>query len=350
MSEKKTVPAFLMVLTAAAVLAAVFFPRTERKTPGERRSRTYFDLFDTVSYISSYADESESEFRENAAAAYEELLKYHRLLDIYNAYEGMNNLFTVNSSPGTEVTVDDALIDFLLYAEEIFTMTDGRTDITLGPVLSLWHDARYSSEHFLPQQEALEEASAYSGFRYLEINREKRTVKLLSDKASIDAGSIGKGYAAEKAAEVLKRRGAGGYVISLGGNVRIIGEKGDGTGWRTGIRNPFDGDGFIAVLSLRDTSCVTSGSYERYFEYEGVRYSHIIDPETLLPPRYFVSVTVVTEDSALADAFSTALFCLPYERGRQMAEKYGMLVLWVFPDGKVEYTDALEDMIISIGG
>lgn len=311
------------------------------------QGRAYFDLFDTVSYVYSYKGDSEEEFLENADEAYYTLLKYHEFFDIYHEYEGINNLCTINSNPGVEIEVDDEIIEFLEYAEEMYTLTGGRMNVMMGSVLSLWHDARYSDEPYLPSSEALEDASQYMSFDLLEIDSEKKTVKLLSDKASLDVGALGKGYATEKAAEALEERGVTSYVLNIGGNIRIIGSKTDGSGWRTGIKDPKNPDtAFVVVLSLKDTSCVTSGSYERYFTVDGVRYSHIIDPETLYPASHFDSVTIVTKNSALADALSTALFSMSYDEGAELAAALSVDVVWVFRDGSVRYTDGIKALII----
>jgi len=311
------------------------------------QGRAYFDFFDTVSYIYSYKGDSEEEFLENADEVYYTLLRYHHLFDIYHEYEGINNLCTINSNPGVAVEVDDEIIEFLDYARQMCSLTGGRMDVMMGSVLSLWHDARYSTEGYLPLLEDLEDAALYTGFDYLEIDREKKTVKLLSERASLDVGALGKGYATEKAAQVLEEKGAESYVLNIGGNIRIIGSKRDGSGWRTGVKDPKNPDSaFVVVLSLKDTSCVTSGSYERYFTLDGVRYSHIIDPETLYPAAYFDSVTVVTKNSALADALSTALYCMPYEEGLELASSLSVDVVWVFTDGTVRYTDGIKANLI----
>lgn len=311
------------------------------------QGRAYFDLFDTVSYIYSYKGDSSEEFLLNADEAYSVLLKYHRYFDIYHEYEGMNNLCTINSNPLCDISIDDELLEFLLYAKEMSSLTCGAFDISMGAVLKLWHDARTSDEVYLPSSDDLLEASRYIGFEYLEINEEKKTVRLLSPYASLDVGAVGKGYAAERASEVLRDRGAEGYVLNIGGNIRIIGTKPDKSGWRTGIKDPRNPDSsFIMMVMLSDVSCVTSGDYERYFVYDGKKYSHIIDPETLYPAEYYSSVTVITPDSSLADCLSTALFVLPYEESYALAEKMNVDVIWVFNDSEVRYTPGVEELII----
>ena len=195
--------------------------------------------------------------------------------------------------------------------------------------------------------EELEAAAEHTGFGLLEIDAENCTLRLTDPEASLDVGALGKGYATERAAEYLESVGAESYVLNIGGNIRIIGTKPDGSGWNTGIRDPQDPDGSFAVsLDLSDTACVTSGTYERYYMVDGEKYHHIIDKDTLYPADYFESLTVVTKDSGLADALSTALFCMSYEDGLALAEKLGVDVLWIFPDGDIRYTSGLEARIV----
>lgn len=335
------------IIVLLGLIIFISCSRSSTSTDVKAKGRAYFDLFDTVSYIYSYRGDSEEEFVSNADEAYSVLLKYHRYFDIYHEYEGINNLCTINSNPFSAVEVDDELIEALLYAKKMYEVTDGEMNIMMGSVLSLWHDARYSEEHFLPSSEALTEASAYTDFDLLEIDEENKTVTLLSEYASIDIGALGKGYAAEKVAERLEEMGVKSYVLNIGGNIRIIGTKLDGSGWRTGIKDPKNPDeNFSLMLNLSDTSCVTSGSYERYFVYDGVRYSHIIDKDTLYPASFYDSVTVITKDSALADALSTALFTLEWDESFRLASSLGVDAVWIFPDGSIRYTDGIEKMII----
>ena len=149
------------------------------------------------------------------------------------------------------------------------------------------------------------------------------------------------------AARALAAAGADSYVLNIGGNIRIIGTKPDGTGWPTGIRNPKDESGeFAATLYLANTSCSTSGVYERYFVVDGRRYHHIINPDTLYPAEYYASVIIVTPDSGYADALSTALFCLPIEEGMQLVQALGDAeALWIFPNGEIRYTPGMADYI-----
>ena len=338
----------------AAVLALLLMTGCAAKpTKIEPQGKAYFTYFDTVSYVYSYAGDSAERFEERSAEVSHILEKYHKLFDIYHEYSGINNLCTVNRQAGGEpVPVDEELIRFLDVAKELYETTGGEMNVMMGAVLRPWHDCREAAADTpqnaaLPDSDALQEAAKHMDFSLLEIDHENNTVRISDPAASLDVGALGKGYATERAADFLREDGAESYVLNVGGNIRIIGTKPDGSGWVTGIRNPDGGEKDFAIsLRLKDTACVTSGVYERYFVVDGERYHHIIDKDTLYPAGYFASLTVLTKDSGLADALSTALFCMSYEEGLALAEQMeGVEILWIFPDGGIKYTQGVEALI-----
>ena len=316
--------------------------------------KPYFQFFDTVSYVYSYAGDRTDVFDENCEVVSNILSEYHALFDIYYEHSGINNLCTLNKMAGGEpLTVDRKLIDFLLYAKELYTLTNGEMNIMMGSVLKLWHNCRTEAgtdpkNSRIPTNEELMEASKYVGFEFLEIDEENNTVRITDKNARIDVGALGKGYATEKAAKALEEKGVKHYVLNIGGNIRIIGTKANGEGWKTGIKNPKNPNyEFSAYINLANTSCVTSGDYERYFTVDGQKYHHIIDGDTNMPANYFSSVTIVCKDSGLADALSTALFCMSYEDGLKLIEKIGDVgVIWIYPNGEVKYSDSIMDIVI----
>ncbi|MBQ0072356.1 MAG: FAD:protein FMN transferase [Spirochaetales bacterium] len=324
---------------------------TVTKTPVKNpqgRGKVWYNFFDTVSYIYSYAGDSDELFNERTDSAADILYEYHKLFDIYYEYSGVNNLRTINLNAGGDpIKVDQKLIDFLLYAKELYGVTKGEMNIMMGSVLSIWHDARTAKTPYLPDRALLEEAYRHTSWESLEIDEENGTVRLLDPKASIDVGALGKGYATEMAGRYLEEIGATSYVLNIGGNIRIVGTKLDGSGWRTGIKDPKNPDNAFKVeLTIADCACVTSGSYEKYFVLDGVRYNHVIDRDTLAPAVYFDSLTIITDDSGLADALSTALFCMSYEDGLELTQSLGNVdVIWIFRDGSVKYTKGIESRI-----
>ena len=312
----------------------------------------YFSFFDTVSYVYSYAGDSEADFTENYDEVAAILEDYHHLFDIYYEYSGINNLRTINLGAGGEpVEVDQRLIDFLLYAKELYTLTGGEMNIMMGAVLRPWHDSRSAASDDpqnarIPTMDELTEANAHTDISLLEIDDENNTVRISDPLASIDVGALGKGYATEMAAKRLQELGVTSYVLNIGGNIRIVGTKPDGSGWRTGVKDPQDPDLYAIYINLANTSCVTSGVYERFFTVDGVRYHHIIDKDTLMPSEYFTSLTVITEDSGLADALSTALFSMSYEDGVKLVESLdGVEVLWIYSDGEMKMTEGFKALV-----
>ena len=317
------------------------------------KGMVYFTFFDTVSYVYSYAGDSQKTFEERCGSVSAILDEYHSLFNIYYDFEGVNNLKTVNDNAGkAPVKVDRKLIDFLLYAKQLYNVTNGEMNVMMGSVLKLWHDCRDAastspSNVRIPTADELNEAAKHTDISLIEIDEENLTVFISDPNARIDVGALGKGYATERAAEHLRSIGADSYVLNIGGNIRIIGHKQDGGSWGTGIKDPADTSRYATIIDIADTSCVTSGDYERFFSVNGKRYHHVIDKDTLMPSEHFSSVTIITPDSGLADALSTALFSMSYEDGLALISKMSISVevLWISRDGTQHYTPGFENLI-----
>ncbi len=325
-----------------------------------RYQTSFLDVFDTASMLIGYA-ESEAIFDAQAAQVHEELLECHQLFDIYNDYEGINNLKTVNDAAGQHPgSVDAKIIELLKFGQEVYDLTDGKVNIASGALLSVWHDAREAgiadpSAAQLPSEEALQEAAKHMNIQDMILDEENNTVYLADPEMRLDVGGIAKGFAVEKAAELVQASGAEQFLLNIGGNVRALGTKGDGSGWVCPVENPEyadtgKGEEYAVVTALQDCSLVTSGDYERYYTVEGKRYHHIIDPETLYPADYHRSVTILTRDSALADALSTGLFLMSEEEGRTLLEKLNreksdadVAAMWIDANGEISYTDGFAD-------
>lgn len=345
MKIKALVCAVVFALLSFGILVSCSQVQKEPQT----QAKSYYEFFDTVSAVISYKGDGAKEFDANCEAVSELLRDYHRLFDIYHEYEGINNLMTVNKNAGiSPVKVDGRLVDFLLYCKEIYSLTEGKTNVAMGSVLKLWHKEREvgidtPEKAKLPDRDALLAASAHTDINSIVIDREAGTVFISDPETSIDVGAIGKGYATEMAARLLIDGGVTSYVLNIGGNIRAIGAKQGGDGWVTGITNPDkeSDEPFVCRVNIKDVSLVTSGDYERFYMVHGVKYHHIIDPETLMPSEYFSSVSVFIDNSALADALSTALFCMSYEDGAKLISELGADAIWVTKDGKLLFTDGI---------
>lgn len=329
------------ILSAALLLALLLGLCSCLKTE-KRYTATSFEYFDTVTNIIGYAT-SEKEFDNTKNYIFSELERYHRLYDIYNSYDGIANINTINSSRGP-VKVSEEIIDLIAYGKNIYSLTGGKTNIAMGSVLSIWHDCRAGGTS-LPEMSELLSASEHCDPDDIIIDRENGTVFLADEKMSLDVGAIAKGYAAEMIARSLRETGISGYLISIGGNVCAVGLKPGGGEWTVGIESP-SGEGFCETVGIGDMSVVTSGSYQRYFELDGVRYHHIIDPDTLFPENRFVSVTVVSANSAFADALSTALFNMDSEQGKALISSLrDTCAMWITADGEKIYSESFEKIV-----
>jgi len=329
----------MIILAALLIVCVVVFDKGEEK---KREKSFYNEYFDTVVTVADYSGRSKRKFEENSAAVEKTLEYYHKLFDIYNDHSGVTGLYEINKNAGVApVKVPSELIEFLEFSKEMYTLSGGEVNIAMGAVLSIWHDLREGAiadpeNARIPTEEELSEAAKHCDIEKLIIDKKSSTVYLADKDMSLDVGAIGKGYAAERAAELLYERGAEGYVLNLGGNIRVIGEKPDGEGFKTGIKDPLLSEDYAKIVTIKDTSAVTSGGYERYFSVGDRRYHHIIDKDTLFPAEYFASVTVITEDSGLADALSTALFCMSYEEGAALVKGLAEVrVIWVYHDGRI---------------
>ena len=308
---------------------------------------TFLDLFDTVTTVVGKA-ESETVFRGWAQAVHDELLFYHQLFDIYNDYEGINNLKTVNDNAGiAPVTVDPEIIALLTDCKAYYDQTGGTVNVAMGGVLKIWHEARNDgindpANAYLPDMEDLQAAAEHMDLSAVVIDAAASTVFITDPDVRLDVGAVAKGWATQRV--------SGGVpdclLISVGGNVCATGPKDDtGTPWVVGVQDPNGGDKYLHTLTVTKGSVVTSGDYQRAYVVDGELYHHIIDPATLYPSTLWRSVTILCEDSGLADALSTALFVLPLEEGKQLLEKAGAEAMWVDREENRFYSPGFEASI-----
>lgn len=304
-------------------------------------------LFDTLTKVVAYTG-SKKEFTKYSQLIYDNLKEYHELYDIYNTYDGINNIKTINDNAGiAPVEVDQRIIDLILFGKEWYKKTGGKINIAYGAVLKIWHYYRtMGTDNFenarLPPVDELKAAAEHTDINKIIIDEEKSTVFLDDLEMSIDVGAVGKGYAVERVSQIAVENGFKKGLISVGGNVRVIGSKGEeNKPWNVGIQSP-DSDNRqsdIHIVNLIDSSLVSSGNYERFYTVNGKRYHHIIDPETLFPSEYFTSVTIICRDSGIADALSTAVFNMPFEKGCRLVEDLpGIEAMWVLSNGETRYS------------
>ncbi len=319
----------------------------QKEAEKKQYNATFLTLFDTVTTVVGKAEDEES-FRATSQAIHDALLEYHQLFDIYNTYEGINNLKVVNDNAGiAPVEVDERILSLLRDCIAYHELTGGMVNPAMGSVLQLWHVARNDgindpANAYLPKEDKLIQAAQHMDFSAVILDEAASTVFISDPNVRLDVGAVAKGWSVQRVAETAPS----GLLISVGGNICATGPKdASGTPWVVGIQDPNGGDSYLHTLTVTKGSVVTSGDYQRAYVVDGELYHHIIDPRTCYPSTYWRSVTIICEDSGLADALSTALFLLPLEEGQSLLEQTGAHAMWVDRNGENFYSSGFEDYI-----
>lgn len=299
---------FLALLLVLIFIFSAVFTIRFIKSP-EYCEKTAFAL-NTAIKITVYA--------KNASSSADDALKeIYRIDSLMNAHNPSSEISKINSSPDGAV-VSKEVFELIKTAVDISYKTDGAFDITLKPVSDLWNIT--SENPKVPEPEEIKAALSKTGFKDILLDNETCMVSFKKAGMAIDLGAIAKGYAADRAADVLKKSGVKSALLDLGGNVYAIGRNRYSKKWKIGLQTPWAQRGeYFRVEEIEDSAVVTSGAYERYFEKDGEIYHHIIDPKTGYPAQSDISgVTVICENSALADALSTTIF-VSGEKGAKKA-------------------------------
>ena len=238
--------------------------------------------------------------------------KYQKLTDYY---DNESTLYYINNNTSNDevLTIDPNLYEMLELSNTWNKKSNGKFNINLGKVLEVWNKAR--DNNTVPNISSLNEAKENINDIVLLGDN-----KIKNNNPSIDLGAISKGYTSEKVSKYLEENNIKDYIINAGGNV-IVGTPSNKDRYSIGIKDPSNTNSLFKTVYGKNISIVTSGSYERFYIYEGTKYSHIIDPDTLYPANSFESVTVIADSSTIADILSTTLFVLPLEDGLKLVDE-----------------------------
>lgn len=334
-------------------------------------TKRFVGPFDTITTYITYA-KSEDDFKKQCDYIDEKLNYYNDLFDKYNNYSGLNNVKTINDQAGKQaVEVDQDLINLIELCIQRNKDISSKVNIAFGSVIEIWHDYRESAENNggvgeVPSLDDLRKANEHTNLESVQVDKDKKTVYIDDENVSIDVGATAKGYAIELIKQDLIEMGVDNFLLSGGGNVVSHGErkiKKEGNFYLNecqdkycvGIESPQDGNFAVsdsdedseneAVLVVQGESIVTSGDYQRFYEdINGIKYHHLIDPDTLFPAVHFRSVSIITEDSGLADFLSSAVFLMKYEDGLKLVNSLdGVEAIWLLEDGKIRMSDGLKD-------
>lgn len=260
---------------------------------------------------------------------------YHELTDRYNSYDGIVNLYYINNNKSDkEFFVDKKLYDLIGYASSFSKETNGLFDINLGGVIDVWKKYRDNSSG-VPSKSELKKNVSKDAIVLLGDN------KIKNNDINIDLGAVSKGYTTGLVGEYLKSEGIEYFLINAGGNV-LAGKSYNKEYYKIGIQSPNKDGGVIGVVKGVNISVVTSGGYERNYQYDGKLYHHIISPKTLFPTDYMKSVTIVSSDSGLADMLSTTLFLMDIESGKEFIKKYDAEAIWVDNNDNIIKSDGFD--------
>lgn len=298
---------FLMVLCLPLLLCGC----------AQRSAEREFFAMDTVMQLRAYGPEAEAALSQAEAEIY-------RLEGELSCRDEHAALARLNKAGGGTADAETAAL--LQTALTLCEKTGGAYDPALGALSQAWGFS--TGAYRVPEQDALAEAMQESGAGLVQLDG---TSVKLTNGAQLDLGGIAKGYAAGRVRAILQDAGVTSAIISLGGNVAAVGTKPDGSAWTVGLQDPDDPEAYFGTVSIEDACVVTSGAYQRYFEENGVRYHHILDPVTGCPAESGLkSVSVVAKDDTLADALSTALFVMGLDAGAEFQKRSGLSFEAVF--------------------
>lgn len=271
----------------------------------------------------------------------------HRIDHAMSPHKAASELSRINRDAARHaVPISSEMFHLIERAIRFSKLSDGAFDITYASVGHLY-DYRQGT---LPSAAQLEQARAAVGYRHLVLNRAARTVRFTRDGVRIDLGGFAKGHAVDNCIALLRQRGIEHAIVSAGGDSHVLGDR-RGRPWTIAIRDPRHADKIVAVLPLEDTSISTSGDYERYFERDGVRHHHLIDPKTGSSPRALHSVTILAADGLTTEGLSKSVFVLGLEKGMRLVESLpGVDAVVVDAAGTLHFSSGLLDGRPQSGG
>jgi thiamine biosynthesis lipoprotein len=322
--------------TPITILAGLLLVACSPELPKRTESRL---MLGTAISVTVYADLSDEGF----AALFDRMAEIESRMSTSEEDHTTTELMRVNDAAGEHPVAVSP--DTLFVVEEglrFSEMTGGAFDVAIQPLVSLWGIG--TDRQGVPQEDEVTAAVSRVDFRLVEIDSETSSIFLPEPGMGIDVGGIAKGYAADEARRILLDLGVEHAILDFGGNVLAIGTKPDGAPWRVGIQVPHEARGdYVGIVEVADAAVVTSGTYERFFIKDGIRYHHILESETGYPVENGLeSVTIITEDSVTADALSTAVFVMGLEEGAAFVEELeGVEAIFIDDENNVYVTSGV---------
>ncbi|OHB97301.1 MAG: hypothetical protein A2Z58_02770 [Planctomycetes bacterium RIFCSPHIGHO2_12_42_15] len=305
-------------------------------------------IMGTFAEVSIYSSDEKT-----AGKAIEGALDEMERMDrIMSNYKNDSELSKVNKKAAkSPVPCNAELLDVIEQSQYYSELSGGAFDITVSPIVALW--GFFSEKGHVPPDKEIERLLPAVSYKNIVIDRGNNpkkpgTVFLKNMKTQIDLGAIGKGYAVDKALEIIRKCGIDNGCINLGGNIYVLGTPFGKNAWKIGVQHPRDGNEILGYLELENEATATSGDYERFFEFKGKRYSHIINPQTGRPVSGTIATTIVAPTGTAVDALSTIVFVLGHEKGMELIKKIpnaDAMIAYEDKDGKIaiDMTEGFKD-------
>ncbi len=341
--KKGVLPKLLILLIGFLIIIFLIICLLKKiSTPKYKEYTKSLNYMDTVIDIKLYTTNEKQ-----ANTALEEIEKiykhYHELTDRYNAYDGINNIYTINTTQEVKkLEIERDLYNILDYGINWYYKSNGLLDINVGNLTNLWKQYR-DNNNGIPSNDELFKISGLD-IKNIVLYDDNQ---ILTGNVNIDLGALAKGYATEVVHHYLNSIGLDNYLINAGGTV-LAGKNIDSQKFKVGIQDPDNSASILKdgnkdlTLKVSNKVITSSGGYERFYEYDGVRYHHIIDPNTKMPANNMKSVSVITDNAMLGDALSTTLFLMSIETGQEFVKQFdGVEVIWYSNDNEIIKTPGI---------
>lgn len=280
-------------------------------------------------------DDDEKQADEAIAKAFSEI---KRIDDLFTTSNEDSPVWKFNNNIDSIITVNEEIFNLMILCDSLWRISDGCFDVAIESLIHLWGFDGRSPE--LPASEQIKSALEESRWDKIKLLDEYKIY--LGGKVKLDFGAIAKGYAVDKAIVILENSGITSALVNAGGEIKTLGNN-----WIAGVQHPREMDEIIGKIKLDGISVATSGDYENYFEKDGVRYHHIIDPKTGYPSKGLKSVTVIHEENAFADGLATAVFVMGKERGLELMEKLQDTEAMIIDEqGKIYYSSGFKKFLV----
>lgn len=305
-TSSRVSPIVIVVFAAIAIVALVFILQRQQYINSQNREPTVQDGILMNTYMKQTTYDSATDAGEKLKEMFDYLTAFEQKT---SAYISDSEISKINDHSGaTEIAVSDEIYTLLQKSKALSLRSQGRFDITVGPLVKLW--GINSDTPKVPSAQELNAVKQRVNVKKLILNDQKKTAKLEQPDMALDLGGIAKGFACDLARKKYQELGLNSCLLSLGGNIYSYGKKPDGTDFVIGLRDPLgDANTLFGTITAPDQVISTTGGYERYFEQDGIRYHHILDPKTSAPAETdLLSVTVISKEGILADYLSTSLF------------------------------------------